>query len=74
ISCHLYPIRIKKYSSFDAVNYHVWDICKDAVIMGEKNNIKIFEFLKEALIRKYGEEWYKEMCIAANYIIEKNIK
>jgi len=68
ISCHLYPIRIKKYSSFDAVNYNVWDICKDAVINGDEKNIKIFEFLKEPLIRKYGEEWYHEMCIAADYL------
>jgi hypothetical protein len=67
ISCHLYPIRVKKYKSFDAVNYNVWDICKDAVIYGKEKNIKIFEFLKESLIRKYGEEWYKEACIAAEY-------
>ncbi|MDD3741781.1 MAG: DUF3109 family protein [Bacteroidales bacterium] len=73
ISCHLYPIRIKKYSSFDAVNYNVWDICKDAVILGEKKNINIYEFLKEPLIRKYGEEWYNEACIAAEYLKETPI-
>ncbi len=70
ISCHLYPIRVKKYSSFDAVNYNVWDICKDAVILGNEKQVKIFEFLKEPLIRKYGEEWYKEACIAAKYLEE----
>lgn len=68
VSCHLYPIRVKKYSSFDAVNYHVWDICHDAVILGNEKNIKIFEFLKVPLIHKYGEEWYKEACIAADYL------
>jgi hypothetical protein len=73
VSCHLYPIRIKKYKNFDAVNYNVWDICKDAVISGNRKNIKIFEFLKEPLIRKYGEEWYKEVCIAAEYC-EKEFK
>lgn len=68
ISCHLYPIRVKRYSSFDAVNYHVWDICHDAVMLGNEKNIKIFDFLKEPLIRKYGVEWYKEACIAADYL------
>ena len=62
ISCHLYPIRIKKYRKFDAINYNVWDICKDAIICGNEKNIKIYEFLKDALIRKYGEEWYNKVC------------
>lgn len=67
ISCHLYPIRVKKYSSFDAINYDVWNICKDAVKLGNEKNVKIYEFLKEPLIRKYGEEWYKDLCEAAKY-------
>lgn len=71
ISCHLYPIRVKKYSSFEAVNYDVWNICKDAVKLGNEKNVKIFEYLKEPLIRKYGEECYKEMCVAADYL--KNV-
>jgi len=71
ISCHLYPIRIKKYSSFEAVNYDVWNICNDAVALGKEKNIKIFEFLKEPLIRKYGEDWYNEVCIAESYL--KNV-
>ncbi len=71
VSCHLYPIRVKKYSSFEAVNYDVWNICKDAVKLGNEKNVKIYEYLKEPLIRKYGEEWYKEVCIAADYV--KNI-
>jgi len=68
ISCHLYPIRVKKYSSFEAVNYDVWNICKDAVKLGKEKNIKIYEYLKEPLIRKYGEEWYNEVCVAADYL------
>ncbi|MBO4614909.1 MAG: DUF3109 family protein [Bacteroidales bacterium] len=71
ISCHLYPIRVKKYASFEAVNYDVWNICKDAVKLGDERNVKIYEYLKEPLIRKYGEEWYNEMCVAADYV--KNI-
>lgn len=71
ISCHLYPIRVKKYKEFDAVNYNIWDICKDAVCLGKKENIKIYEFLKDALIRKYGEEWYTDACVAAKYFEEE---
>ncbi len=61
ISCHLYPIRIKCYNDFDAVNYQFWNICEKAVINGKRLNVKVFEFLKEPLIRKYGLKWYKEL-------------
>lgn len=71
ISCHLYPIRITKYKSFDAVNYDVWDICKDAVFFGEKHGVKVYKFLKEPLIRKYGKEWYEKLEIAAKEIGEQ---
>ncbi len=65
ISCHLYPVRVKKFEKFIAVNYHEWDICKDAVISGEKNKMPVYIFLKDALIRKFGKNWYDELCIAA---------
>lgn len=58
ISCHLFPIRISKYPHYEAVNYFRWDICKHAFRLGKKKNITVLEFLKEALIRKYGESWY----------------
>jgi len=62
ISCHLYPIRIAQYKDFDAVNYDSWDICSDACELGKKESVKVYEFLKEPLIRKYGNEWYKELA------------
>ena len=65
VSCHLYPIRITKYSAFEAVNYHPWNICNDALKLGEKKGTPLYVFLKEPLIRKYGAEWYEELCIAA---------
>lgn len=65
ISCHLYPIRIDNYASFKAVNYHRWSVCKAAVLLGEKENIPVYKFLKEPLIRKFGKEWYDELEIAA---------
>ncbi|MEM6348668.1 MAG: DUF3109 family protein [Bacteroidota bacterium] len=61
ISCHLYPIRITAYSDFDALNYDRWDICSDACNKGEAAGIRVFEFTKSALIRKYGEEFYRSL-------------
>jgi hypothetical protein len=61
ISCHLYPIRLGKIGSYESVNYHEWDICKAACNYGNALNVSVFSFLKEPLIRKYGEAWYKEV-------------
>jgi len=69
VSCHLYPIRITKYKDFEAVNYHQWDICKDALRLGKKTETPLYVFLKEPLIRKYGKEWYEELCLAARETI-----
>ena len=64
ISCHLYPVRITKLRNYTAVNYHNWDICKSACSKGEKDNIYLFEFLKSALIRKFGISWYNKLLLA----------
>lgn len=61
ISCHLYPIRITEYKEYDAVNYHSWHICKPACECGQQLNVPVYKFLKEPLIRKYGEAWYEEL-------------
>lgn len=61
ISCHLYPIRIGDYGPFKAVNYHRWDVCKAAVLLGKKENLPVYKFLKEPLIRKFGQAWYDEL-------------
>lgn len=70
ISCHLYPIRIKKYKKFEAVNYDVWDLCKPACACGEALQVPVYKFLKEALIRKYGGEFYAEVEEAAKLMEE----
>ncbi|MDR2835381.1 MAG: DUF3109 family protein [Bacteroidales bacterium] len=67
ISCHLYPIRIKKYETIETVNYDEWDICEDALIKGKEKNINVLDFLKEPLIRKYGEKWFEKAKIAEKY-------
>lgn len=61
ISCHLYPVRIRQYSEFAAVNYHQWDICDDACALGKELQVPIYVFVKDALIRKFGEGWYSEL-------------
>ena len=65
ISCHLYPIRITEYSNFSAINYHEWDICSDACTLGKELGVKVYQFLKKPLIRKYGEELYQTLSEAA---------
>ncbi|MBQ0735016.1 DUF3109 family protein [Aquimarina celericrescens] len=61
ISCHLYPVRVQEYSEFSAVNYHKWEICDDACILGKELQVPVYKFVKEALIRKFGENWYIEL-------------
>ncbi len=61
ISCHLYPIRITRKKNFEAVNYHKWSICSAACLHGKSLQVPLYEFLKEPLIRKYGEKWYGEL-------------
>lgn len=63
LSCHLYPIRIVPLKVMEAVNYEHWEICNDACVLGEQLNVPVYKFLKEPLIRKYGEEWYNELCL-----------
>lgn len=66
ISCHLYPIREKQFGGgLTGITYHRWDICKDAVRKGEALQMPLYRFLREPLIRRFGEAWYKELEVAA---------
>ena len=65
ISCHLYPVRVKEYSEFKSVNYHRWHICSSACELGGSLKIPIYQFVKDALIRKFGKKWYTELELAA---------
>ncbi|WP_072303595.1 DUF3109 family protein [Cellulophaga fucicola] len=65
VSCHLYPVRTREYSEFTGVNYHKWEICDPACSLGEELKVPVYKFVKEALIRKFGEEWYSELEIVA---------
>ncbi|NLU40234.1 MAG: DUF3109 family protein [Bacteroidales bacterium] len=68
VSCHLFPIRITEYDDFDAINYQELKICLSGKECGKKHKLPLYKFLKEPLIRKYGEEWYGELEIAAEYL------
>ncbi len=61
VSCELYPIRVQDYSEFSAVNYHKWQICDDACSLGKELQVPVYKFVKDALIRKFGEDWYMEL-------------
>lgn len=66
VSCHLYPVRISEYDHYEAVNYHKWHICKPATKEGKKEGVMLYQFLKPALIRKYGEDWFDKLDRAVN--------
>lgn len=61
VSCHLYPIRVSALNAGVALNYHRWSICEPARILGEKEQLPVFRFLKDPIIRVYGADFYKEL-------------
>ncbi len=70
ISCSLYPVRLKDYAGFTAVNLHHWKICKCAEVLGRAKGIRAYQFLKEPLIRRFGQDWYDQLCIAADHFLK----
>lgn len=68
ISCHLYPIRVKKFNEYQALNYDKWSICEPACACGEELNVPVFRFLKEPIIRAFGEDFFKELEIVSKEI------
>lgn len=72
ISCALYPLRLKTLSNGSvAVNYHRWKICKSAEVLGRSKKIRVYEFLKEPLIRRFGQEWYDELVANCELYIKQ---
>lgn len=70
LSCHLYPVRIKELANgYTALNYHRWKICKSAEVLGRKEQVRVYQFLREPLIRRFGEDWYNTLCeVAQEYL------
>lgn len=72
VSCHLYPVRTREYTEFTGVNYHKWEICDPACSLGEELKVPVYKFVKEALVRKFGEEWYSELELVAQEYTKLN--
>ncbi len=68
ISCHLFPVRLKNFKSFTAVNYEEIEICKDACDLGKELGVKTYQFLKEPLVRRFGKEWYAELELVDQHL------
>jgi hypothetical protein len=66
LSCHLYPLRIKNYDTVVAVNFDDWEICDPACKLGKELQVPVYQFVKEALIRKFGPEFYEVLEQAAS--------
>ncbi|MGI6242264.1 MAG: DUF3109 family protein [Prevotella sp.] len=74
ISCALYPIREKRFADGTVgINYDRWEICKAAVAKGKKLDLPVYVFLKEPLIRRFGEKWYDELCGIAEQLKKKGL-
>lgn len=63
VSCHLYPVRLKKYPTFTAVNYHRWKICRAAEVLGRAKGLRAYQFLEGPLRRRFGDAWYDEFAL-----------
>lgn len=73
ISCHLYPVRLKQYDGFLAVNFHRWRICKTAEVLGRAKGVRAYKFLEGPLRRRFGNDWYDELDLTASeYLRQMN--
>ena len=71
ISCHLYPVRVKKYDSFTAVNVDSWHVCKPACECGTELNVPVFKFLKDAIVRSWGLDFFHHLDSVYNEFFNK---
>jgi len=72
ISCHLYPVRLKHIAGMDYANFeYIPDLCSAGCRNGEDRGIYLSDFLKTALIRRYGEKWYSEFIDACMEVRSK---
>lgn len=73
ISCALYPIREKKLSNgMVALNYNRWDVCHDAVKKGNELSLPVYRFLRDPLVRRFGEDFYQQLCDAAQLLASES--
>lgn len=67
VSCHLYPVRVKVYEEVTAVNYETWDICSDACKLGQTLSVPVYQFVKDGLVRRFGNEFYEALEQAVKF-------
>lgn len=70
-SCHLYPIRIKEFTEFTAINYETWDICSPACKLGKELRVPVYKFLKEPIIRVFGNSFFEELSKIDNELSKR---
>lgn len=71
VSCQLYPIRVTKLTGGgQALNVHHWDICRGAFEKGKREGIRVYQFLRDPIVRAYGEEFYEALEAAAAEVID----
>jgi hypothetical protein len=71
ISCHLFPVKItrSKRQKQEYVNYEPReDLCQAACKLGRQLKVPVYVFLKDALVRKYGPEFYSSLEATALHI------
>lgn len=69
VSCHLYPIRVSRFGNGTyGLNYHRWNICYDACVCGERQGIPVFRGVRDALVRRFGEEFYEALEQAYEFV------
>lgn len=73
-SCALYPVRLTEYPTFIAVNYHKWSVCKTARAKGRREGIRLYQFLREPLIERFGQEWYDELALCCETYLRESGK
>jgi hypothetical protein len=74
ISCYLYPVRIKKYPGYEAVNFDRWKICKCAEVLGRREKIRLYQFLKEPLVERFGQQWYDQLVASCELYIREYLE
>ncbi len=72
VSCHLYPLRLADSGELIAVNYHRWEVCHCALLAGKQQCVPLYKYLKESLVRRFGQQWYDELVeVCDNYLSRK---
>jgi hypothetical protein len=73
ISCHLYPIRVVRFGDGSlGLNYHRWAVCDGARTLGRERGVPMFRMLREAIVRRFGEEFFEALEAAEGYLSLKD--